>query len=236
MTSKYAILYPGSNDWAAKSDTNLSQAIDILQNDPNRTKTLDLRSQQLRNVGAIKLADEWRNNSYIENLDLSNNNGIRDAGLDAIADRVLALPDCRVTRLNFKGNVIHANSILNLVRKKKLSSLHFAFSVDLVLEINAFAEFLSTDNVIRSLSLESCGLDDDAMTTLVAALQKNTVLEELYVGVNPFFDRGARALAKLIESSPTLTAISALNDNLTSESHRALIDAGKFALLLLLLN
>ncbi|KAJ3190767.1 T-complex-associated testis-expressed protein 1 [Irineochytrium annulatum] len=80
----------------------------------------------------------------------------------------------------------------------------------------ALCNSLKHNNVLRSLTIQMSGVDDDRIRLLASALLDNKTLEHLDVSHNKIGDPGARGLSKLLLSPHTaLTTLSLANNRIT---------------------
>ena len=162
-------------------------------------KSLDLRSKNISDAGAVALAQVLHHNSTLERLYLFNNS-ISDAGAVALAQ------------------VLHHNSTLERLYLFN-NSISDAGAVTL-------AQALHHNSILKELDLSKNSIGDGGAVALAQALHHNSTLKGVDLSSNNISDAGTVALSEALHHNSTLEGLNlSYNNAIGKEGTHHLVQA-----------
>ncbi|CAH1233739.1 NLRP10 [Branchiostoma lanceolatum] len=205
-----------------KSPHQTARLILVLKNVP-ALRTLALISAELTPSSLQTLVQGFTNISLLEELDLSGNPGLGDAGMEVLEVGLLRTPHLVVLRLGRVGMTAVGMSSLapnmrHLVGLRELDISNNHKIGDSGLE--SLTAVLGIFTAMQELVLEKIGISPTGMRTLVPVLCQLTRLTSLNINLNDIFDLGLECLAAIL---PHLTAMKVLTLYKTRISDRGIL-------------
>ncbi|KAL0240050.1 hypothetical protein GEMRC1_010157 [Eukaryota sp. GEM-RC1] len=196
----------------------------------NTTVTcIGLSFKDIRDEGAIALADVLKVNTTVKRVELSHND-IGYEGIFALSEALKV--NTTVTRINLMSNFVgEQGGAQFLADALKVNTS--VTSVDLATNFigdegaSALADALKINTAITSVDLSENGIGDEGASALADALKVNTAITSVDLGGNSIGDEGARKLSEMLKVNTTLTRVSLWNNSIGVEGADALADALK---------
>lgn len=161
----------------------------------DKLKYLDLRHNEISDVGATQLENALRSHPYYS-VDLDSNN-IGDIGVQALANAL-------------NNNVQHLYLAKNQIGNKGAEAL---------------GDMLSSDNKLEQLHLDNNEIGDEGATKLAYGLLHNSSLWEIDLNGNKIGNKGANELATMLRSNNKLQTLGLRSNKIGDEGAEELVAA-----------
>ncbi|XP_078682078.1 NLR family CARD domain-containing protein 4-like isoform X3 [Branchiostoma floridae x Branchiostoma belcheri] len=209
----------GRSTWLNSPDLT-ARLVSVLKNVPC-LRVLGLYNTNLTPSSLQPLVQGFRHMSLLEELDLTDNHDLGDAGMEVLQVGLSSVPHLAVLRLRFVGMTVVGMSSLapymhHLVGLRELDISGNKIG-DTVLE--SLTTVLHTFTAMQVLGLSETGISPTGMRTLVPALCKLTRLIKLDISRNAIGDPGLECLTAILHH---LTAMKVLVLSWTGISDRGI--------------
>lgn len=188
--------------------------------------SLDLESQLVSEGHVVILAEILRDNTWLQELNLSLNN-IGSRGANALA-KVLET-NTGLLSLNLAFTFIGDEEVIALAKALKNTNLQkLDLSNNRISDngLKALLEALKSSRTLKELSLNSIAMSIEGMRTLAQEVANSTLLK-LYIGGNHIGDDGAQLFAEALKSNRYLTEMQLWRNDIMSSGAKAIAKALK---------
>ena len=191
-------------------------------------KTIDLRLNDLRDLGAEALARAIKIHKAVTSIDLRYNN-IGDAGAVALADAIEI--NTTVQEINLSENCIGGEGAVALADAIKINEtlqrIHLSKNNIGDEGAVALADAIKINRTVQQIHLSNTMIGDEGAVALADAIRTNLAVQEIHLSPNLIRYVGAVALADAIKINRTLTKIHLSQNYIGDEGVVALADAIK---------
>ncbi|KAI8513081.1 Nlrc4p [Branchiostoma belcheri] len=197
-----------------------ARLVSVLKNVPC-LRVLDLSYTKLTPSSLQPLVQGFRHMSLLEELDLTENRALGDAGMEVLQVGLSSVPHLAVLRLRFVGMTAVGMSSLAPCMRHLVGLRELDISGNGIGDtgLESLTTLLHTFTAMQVLELRRTGISPTGMRTLVPALCKLTRLIKLDISENAIGDPGLECLAAILHH---LTAMKVLVLSETGISHRGI--------------
>ncbi|XP_078064787.1 NACHT, LRR and PYD domains-containing protein 3-like, partial [Mustelus asterias] len=157
-----------------------------------------LCGNSLTQGSCVELVSVLGDNAQLTSLDLGNNRGLGDAGLDLLCQGLLQR-NCQLERLGLRNNRLTSASgpKLALAIRNSWSLTHLDLNDNSLKDsglLDIYRCLKDPNCRIQSLKLDSNDLTEECCRELGSALAENQTVKELSLNFNPLGDSGLQVL------------------------------------------
>ncbi|XP_066271876.1 NLR family CARD domain-containing protein 3-like [Branchiostoma lanceolatum] len=205
---------------SGKFDSPDERLVSVMKNVPG-LRALDLSNTHLTPSSLQTLVQGFSHMSLLEELDLSGNDDLGDAGMEGLQVGLSSVPHLAVLRLGYVGmTAVSISSLAPYMRHiVGLRELDISFNEIGDTGMESLTAVLPIFTAMQVLDLSAIGISPTGMRTLIPALCQLTRLIKLDISYNGIGDLGLECLAAILHH---LTAMKVLDLKSTGISDRGI--------------